>query len=121
MKRLFPILTCLTLASCMTNYKMTTFYVKNNTSKTVNFKASVDKFTSAGSFIMTLPFTVLPNDSVLARKVQLRKDAEPTAWFTQFILFPIDSLKLNDPNDANNWIKSTDAKGKQIYTFNVAK
>ena len=118
MKRLFPILTSLTLASCMTNYKMTTFYVKNNTNKTVNFKASVDKY---NSFIMTLPFIVLPNDSVLARKVQLRKDAPPTAWFTQFIIFPIDSIKLNDPNDANNWIKSTDAKGKQIYTFNVAK
>ena len=121
MKRLFPIFVCFTLASCMTNYKMTTFYVKNNTNKTVNFKASVDKLSSMGSFIMTLPFTILPNDSVLARKVQLRKDAQPTAWFTQFILFPVDSIKLNDPNDANNWIKSTDAKGKQIYIFNVAK
>ena len=121
MKRLFSILTCLTLASCMTNYQMTTFYVKNNTNRTVNFKASVDKLSSMGSFIMTLPFTVLPNDSVIARKVQLRKNAPPTAWFTQFILFPIDSVKLNDPNDAINWIKSTDTKGKQIYIFKVAK
>lgn len=121
MKRLILILACFALTSCMTNYKMTTFYVKNNTNKTVNFKASVDKLSSMGSFIMTLPFTVLPNDSVLARKVRLRKDAPPTAWFTQLILFPVDSVKLNDPNDANNWIKSTDAKGKQVYTFNVAK
>ena len=121
MKIFFPFFACLTLGSCMTNYKMTTFYVKNNTNKTVNFKASVDKLSLMGSFIMTLPFTVLPNDSVLARKVQLRKDVPPTAWFTQFILFPVDSVKLNDPNDANNQIKSTDAKGKQVYTFNVTK
>ncbi len=121
MKQLLPLLACLSLTSCMTNYKMTTFYVKNNTDKTINFKASVEKLSSGGSFIMTLPFTVLPKDSVLARKVQLRKDASPTAWFTQFILFPVDSVKLNDPNDANNWIKSADAKGNQIYIFNVAR
>lgn len=121
MKQLFPVLVCLTLIGCVTNYQMTTFYVKNNTNKTVNLKASVDKLSSMGSFVMTLPFTVLPHDSVLARNVQLRKDAPPTAWFTQFIVFPIDSVKLNDPNDANNWIKSTDTKGEQIYIFNVAK
>ncbi len=87
----------------------------------ISFKAIDKVFSSPSVNWASLPFTVLPNDSVLARKVQLRKDAPPTAWFTQFVLFPVDSVKLNDPNDPNNWIKSTDAKGKQIYTFNVAK
>lgn len=74
-----------------------------------------------GQFEMTLPFTVLPNDSVLARKVGLRKDAEPTAWFTQFIIFPTDSLILNDPKNSANWIKSVDAKGRPVYTFILTK
>lgn len=121
MKLLLTIIICLPLASCMTNYQMTTFYVKNNTNKTVNFKASVDKLTSMGMYNMTVPFTVLPNDSVVARKVQLRKDAAPTVWFTEFIIFPIDSIKLNDPRDADNWIRSTNSKGKQVFTFKVTK
>ena len=100
---------------------MTTFYVKNNTNKTVNFKASVDKYSSMGTFNMTLPFTVFPMDSVLARKVSLRNGAPPFAWFTQFILFPVDSIIFNDPNDPVNWIKSFDTKGKPVYTFVVAK
>ena len=121
MKRLFYILTCLTLSSCMVNYPLTTFYVKNNTDKTVNFKASVIKYSSMGQFEMTLPFTVLPKDSVLARRANFRKDVLPNQWFTQFIIFPVDSVVLNDPNISTNWIKSTDAKGKLIYTFNIAK
>jgi hypothetical protein len=100
---------------------MTTFYVKNNTNKTIHFKASVEKLTSMGIYNMTLPFTVLTMDSVLARKVGIRKGSPPTVWFTQFIIFPIDSIKLNDPNDPNNWINSTDSKGKPIYIFNVTK
>lgn len=105
----------------MTNYQLTTFYVKNNTNKTVNFKASVEKLSSMGSFNMTLPFTVLPKDSVLARRANFRKGISPTQWFTQFIIFPVDSVVLNDPKDPNNWIKSTDMKGKLVYTFNIAK
>lgn len=87
----------------------------------LHHQASVDKLSPMGPFMMTLPFTVLPNDSVLTRKVQLKKDAPPTVWFTQLIIFPIDSIPLNDPNDPNNWIKSTDSKGKPIFIFNVAK
>lgn len=105
----------------MTNYQLTTFYVKNNTDKTVNFKASVIKYSSMGQFEMTLPFTILPKDSVLARRAKFRKDVLPNQWFTQFIIFPVDSVVLNDPNISINWIKSTDAKGKLIYTFNIAK
>ena len=70
---------------------------------------------------MTLPFTVLPNDSVLARRAKFRKDVLPNEWFTQFIIFPVDSVVLNDPNISTNWIKSTDAKGKLIYSFSIAK
>lgn len=74
-----------------------------------------------GQFEMTLPFTVLPNDSVLARRGKFKRDASPNKWFTVFILFPVDSVALNNPNLSQNWIKSTDSKGKPIYTFNVAK
>jgi len=109
------------LSGCVSNYQATTFYVKNNSNKPVNFKASVEKYTSMGPVVLTQPFTVLPQDSVLARYVKLRKDAPPTAWFTDFIIFPTDSVQLNDPKDAANWVKTTNAKGKPVYTFNLAR
>lgn len=70
---------------------------------------------------MTLPFAVPPHDSVLARRVGFNKDAQPTAWFTKFIIFPSDSVYFNDPNKADNWVKSTDPKGKPVYTFTMTK
>ncbi len=108
-------------SGCVSNYQSTTFYVKNNANKPLNFKASVEKYSSMGPFVMTLPFTVLPQDSVLARSVKLRKDLPPTAWFTDFIIFPADSVKLNDPKNAGNWVKTIDAKGNPVYTFKLAQ
>jgi hypothetical protein len=105
----------------MVGYPVTTFYVKNNSDKTLNFKASVMKYSSMGQFEMTLPFTVLPHDSVLARRIGLKKNAEPITWFTRFIIFPTDSILFNDPNISANWIKSTDTKGRPVYTFKMAK
>lgn len=121
MKHIIIILTTLAFTSCMLSYPVTTFYVKNNTDKTLNFRASVMKYGSMGQSEMTLPFIVLPHDSVLARRVGLKKDAEPTAWFTHFIIFPTDSILFNDPNNSANWIKSTDAKGRPVYTFIMTK
>lgn len=105
----------------MVNYTPTKFYVKNSTNKTLNFKASIVKYSSMGPVEMTLPFSVPPNDSVLARLVSLRKDALPTDWFTKFIIFPSDSIRFNDPNNPNNWTKSIDQKGRQVYIFNMTK
>jgi hypothetical protein len=121
MKNLFFIIVSSTLASCMTNYPLTTFYVKNNSAKTINFKASIIKQSTMGAFDMTLPFTVFPNDSVVARRANFKKNISPTEWFTQFIIFPVDSVSLNNPKDPNNWIKSTDTKGNIVYTFNITK
>ena len=121
MKKITAILVMLTLISCSVNYPVTTFYAKNNSDKTLNFKASIMKHNTMGQFQMTLPFTVRPHDSVLARQVGLRKGVEPTAWFKSFIIFPTDSIVFNNPNDAANWIKSIDAKGRPIYTFTMTK
>ena len=74
-----------------------------------------------GQFEMTLPFAVPPNDSILARKVGFRKDAVPTAWFTKFIIFPVDSILIKDPYLPDNWIKTSDNQGKPIYTFTLTK
>ena len=105
----------------MVNYPTTTFYVKNTTNKTLNFKASIIKYSSMGPFEMTLPFSVPPKDSVLARQVGYKKDAAPTGWFTKFLIFPSDSINFNDPNNATNWVKSTDPKGRPVYIFNLTK
>lgn len=121
MKRIILICALIGLASCMGNYPMTTFYVKNTTDKTLNFKASIVKQSSMGPHEMTLPFAVPPNDSVVARQVGFKKGIEPTAWFTKFSIFPSDSIDFNDPNNSANWIKSTDPKGRPVYIFNMAK
>jgi len=105
----------------MVNYPMTTFYVKNNTDRTLNFKASIMKHTSMGLMEMTLPFSVPPHDSIVARKVNRKIDAPPTTWFTKFIIFPTDSVWFNDPKSQENWIKSINAKGKPDYTFIMTK
>lgn len=121
MKQLYVILIIFGLTACSLNYPTTTFYVKNTTNKTLNFKASIIKYSSMGPFEMTLPFSVPPNDSILARQTGFKKDAEPNKWFTKFTIFPTDSIIFNDPNNSNNWIKSVDSKGRPVYTFNIAK
>jgi hypothetical protein len=122
MKKIFFILlTTIMFGSCMTNYPTTTFYVKNTSDNTQNFKASIMKYSSMGPYEMTLPFAVPAQDSVVARKVEFRQDAIPTAWFTEFIIFPSDSVAFNDPKNPENWVKSTDEKGKTVYTFTMTK
>lgn len=116
------LITVFVLTGCATNYPLTTFYVKNNTDKTLNFKASIIKFSSmTGPFEMTLPFEVPANDSIIARKAGFRKDALPTSWFTKFIIFPSDNIIFNDPNQVENWKLSKDTKGKSSYTFTLTK
>lgn len=121
MKHILALLTLLLFSACNVNYPVTSFYVKNNSEKTINFKASILKYSSMGQFEMTLPFAVPPHDSALARRVGFHKDAVPTAWFRTFVIFPTDSVLLNDPNNAGNWIKSSDEKGKPVYTFTLTK
>lgn len=102
-------------------YPTTTFYVKNNSEKPVNFKATILKRNSMGPFEMTNAFTVQPKDSVLARQVGFKKDAEPQKWFTNFTIFPVDSIKISDPNKSKNWKKWINTKGRPCYTFTIAE
>ncbi|MHC1778333.1 MAG: hypothetical protein AB9834_23230 [Lentimicrobium sp.] len=121
MKLILTVLTLLLFSACNVNYPVTSFYVKNTSGKTINFKASILKYSSMGQCEMTLPFAVAPHDSTLARRVGFHKDAVPTAWFRTFVIFPTDSVLMNDPNNDGNWIKSTDKKGKHVYTFTLTK
>lgn len=104
-------------------YPTTTFYVKNNSEKAVNFQSTVIKqSTITGPFEMTVPFTVQPKDSVLARQVIFKKDSEnPQNWFTKFIIFPVDGIKVHDPNKPENWKKWINIKGRPCYTFTIAE
>ncbi|HNR19471.1 MAG TPA: hypothetical protein PKN75_05005 [Bacteroidia bacterium] len=79
------------------------------------------KRSQMGPFEMTLPFVVYPHDSVLARRINFRKDASPTSWFTKFTIFQADRLSFNDPKNKENWIKTSDEKGRPIYTFTMTK
>jgi len=124
MKRLCLILfSVVGLVSCMTmkNYPTTTFYVKNTSDQVQNIRASIMKQSSMGPFEMTLPIAVPPNDSIVARRVGFHKDARPTAWFTKFIIFPVDGIDFNDPDVDENWVKSVDDKGQTVYTFTMTK
>ena len=120
MRKIATLLLLLTLMSCG-SYTMSTFYVKNTSNKPVSFDASVMKFSQNGPYDINQSFTVKPNDSVLARKVSMRNDVSPEKWFTQFNIFPTDSLEFNDPKNPQNWVKIIGKDGKPIYTFNIVK
>ncbi len=49
----------------------------------------------------------------------MRKDLAPENWFEKFEIFPVDSLKFNDPKKTLNWKKTTDKNGKPTYTFTI--
>lgn len=102
------------------SYPTTTFYVKNNSNETINFSSTIVVFPmSRGP--LTRSFSVPPKDSILARQVGYKKDAEPQKWFLEFKIFPNDNVKTFDPNIAENWKKGVDSKGKLIYTFLIAE
>ncbi len=103
-------------------YPTTTFYVKNNSEKVINFKTSIVKQSMNGPFKMTLPFTVQPKDSVLARKAMFKKNGEnPQNWFSEFEIFPVENVKIFDPNKPENWKKWTNKEEKPCYTFIIAE
>ncbi|WP_156877252.1 hypothetical protein [Salinimicrobium terrae] len=130
MKRVISLLLLsITLAGCGVlfpwpegNYPMTSFYVKNASDKPVDFEATVIKqSTTTGPFTMSVPFTVNPQDSVLARQVGFRKDARPNTWFREFRISPLDGVKTNNPYKPENWKQGNDSKGKTTYTFIIAE
>ena len=120
MKKITTFLLLLTLMSCG-SYTMSTFYVKNTSDKTVNFDASVMKFSQNGPYDVNQSFSIKPKDSVLTRKASMKNGVSPEKWFTQFNIFPTDGLEFNDPNNPQNWIKTIGKDGKPIYTFNIVK
>lgn len=100
----------------------TTFYVKNQSEKPINFQSTVLKRSSNGPYEVTVPFTVQPKDSVLARKTMFKKDGEnPQNWFTKFTIFPVDGVKINDPYKAENWKKWINNENRPCYTFIIAE
>ena len=123
-KHLLILCVCIFISSCGTlgnaNYAYTSFYVKNNSSETVNFSSTVVVFPmSRGP--LTRHFSVPPKDSILARQIDFKNGAEPQKWFLEFNIFPNPFVKLFDPNKAENWIIGTDSKGKTTYTFTIAE
>lgn len=129
-KSILVLLLVFTFASCgilipfpeSKKYPTTTFYVKNNSEKTVNFQSTVLKRSTNGPYEITVPFTVRPKDSILARKAMFKRDAEnPQNWFTKFIIFPVDGITIHDPNKAENWKKWINSKNRPCYTFIIAE
>lgn len=124
-KILLLILVSFTLVNCSLlngNHLMTAFIVKNTSDKPISFTAGVLKHSQlAGPQIITNSFTVQPNDSVIARQTYFKKDGEnPQNWFTEFNIFPIENVELNDPNIKENWKKSS-KDNIPTYTFTLNK
>ena len=103
------------------NSPTTTFYIRNDSDKAINFQSTVLKRNSNGYFDMTVPHTVQGKDSILVRKVEFNKYVEPQKWFTNFKIFPVGLVKMNDPNKPGNWKKWMNSRGKPCYTFTIAE
>lgn len=124
-KFLLIILASFTLISCgilTGKTPLTTFIVKNTSDKTLNFTASIYQQSQLmGPQIIKHSYTLRPNDSVITRKTYYTRDGKnPQIWFTEFNIFPSDGVELNDPNVAENWVKSSDTKNP-TYTFTLNK
>jgi len=104
------------------DYIMTEFYVKNTSPKIITFDASVIKLSTITDPVeVFLSLTVLPNDSILARKTSFLKDGkEPQKWFNSFNIHPIEGIQMNDPNLPENWIRYP-SEDIQIYVFTLNK
>lgn len=103
------------------NYPMTSFYVKNSSDKVIDFQSTVVKQSTMGPYEMTVPFTVNPMDSILARQVGFHKDAKPNVWFVRFNISPKEGVVIHNPHKPENWKKGTDSRDKPVYTFTIAQ
>lgn len=113
------------LTSCSVlngNSPMTAFIVKNTSEKSISFSASVVKFSqSMGAQTINNSFTVKPKDSLIVRQTYFKRDGEnPQNWCQEFKIFPVDGVEMNDPKNAQNWIKSS-KDNIPIYTFTINK
>ena len=123
MKRVGIFLIVLICACCeKEDMPMTEFYVKNTSTKTIIFDASVIKPTgNSGHQKVSLSFTVYANDSVLARRIKFTRDGKnPQKWFNTFVIRPVEGIQMNDPNLSENWIKYN-ANDMPIYVFTLNK
>lgn len=104
------------------NSPMTAFIVKNTSDKSINFSASVLKYSQImGPQIIDNSFTVKPKDSIIVRQTYFKRDGEnPQNWFQEFKIFPVEGIDLNDPKKAENWVKSS-KDNIPIYTFTINK
>ncbi len=102
------------------SYPVTNFYVKNNSTKPIQFESTVFKYSIRQN--VTVPFIVKPNDSVLARQVGYKKDGvNPQSWFTKFDISEVANVTIFDPNKPENWKKLKDKNGRTFYTFTIAE
>lgn len=111
MKKVFAsVLLVLMLISCdMINPPMKAYVFKNTSDKSISFTAGVWKYNIHQ--VVTNSFTVKPHDSLIFRQ---------TSGFVEVKIFPVDSIEMNDPNVAENWVKS-EKEGIPIYTFTINK
>ncbi|HEY6914974.1 MAG TPA: hypothetical protein VI413_09885, partial [Paludibacter sp.] len=68
----------------------------------------------------TNSFDVYPNDSVLARNINYRKDGTaPQSWFKSFVITPVEGIEMNNPELAENWVKYNNNKiPTYVFTLN---
>jgi len=106
------------LCGCSTQYPTTTFWVNNNTEKTVNLSATIFVDTLPPPHLKNLEFSIPPSDSVLFRQSTFNKQGNPAKTFKEMKFVPVDK-KMNRPTDSINWIKTIDSKGKPKYNFYI--
>ena len=114
------------LTSCVdfsdNDYETTSFYVKNTSNKTITFTAGVLKMSQiTDPYVVTNTFTVNPNDSVLARNTNFKKNGtNPQSWFRSFEISPVSGVEMNDPKLPENW-KKYENNDTPIYVFTLNK
>lgn len=111
----FSIIVVIMILGC--SYPTTTFWVRNDTNKEVHFTAGA--FHLPSHSIITRPFSVRPNDSILLRSIGLTENGNVTNVFKDISFMKPDSIIIKDPMNPANWEKTKDKNGYAKFIFKI--
>ena len=113
-KLLYPIPFIILLSSCQ-SYQTASFWIENNSDQKVEFQSSVISATTmTGPAIMARPFTAKPGEAINLGEAGFYEETNITDVFNCEV---IDTVKVKNPKNIENWVKTTDDKGKTKYVL----
>lgn len=114
-KLLYPLPFIIILLSSCQSYPTASFWIENNSNQTIEFQSSVVSATTmTGPAVISRPFKAEPGEVINLGETNFDEETKITDIFNYKV---IDTVKIKNPKDIQNWIKTTDKKGKTKYVL----